>query len=80
MKIFASSSARRLIAALIIPCLTACAVEAAEKLLAVTVVVAPVIAQTLQTRIVAAGTVSPWRNLPIGAEASGLAVTDGRVN
>jgi HlyD family secretion protein len=70
-----SQSARRMIAALMMPYLAACAAEAAEKAPALTVVVAPVSAQTLQARIIATGTVAPWRDIPVGTEASGLAIT-----
>lgn len=80
MKAFNTRSARRIFAALSITYLVTCVAEAAEKSPALTVVVAPVSAQTLQTRIVATGTVSPWRDMPIGAEASGLAVTDVAVD
>lgn len=81
MTSLASPLARRTIAALVMPCLLTCtAAEAAEKYPALTVVVAPVTAQAMQTRIIATGTVSPWRDMPIGAEASGLAVTEVAVD
>lgn len=73
-------SARWMIAALMMPGFATCAAEAAEKAPALTVVVAPVSAQTLQARIVATGTVAPWRNMPLGSEASGLAVTSVAVD
>lgn len=43
---------------------------------ALTVTVATVGRQTVQTRILASGSVSPWRELVIGSEASGLAVAE----
>ncbi len=73
-------SARWMIAALMMSCCAPSSAVAAQKAPALTVVVAPVSAQTLQARIVATGTVAPWRNMPLGSEASGLAVTDVAVD
>lgn len=73
-------SARWMIAALMMSCCATSAAVAAEKAPALTVVVAPVSAQTLQARIVATGTVAPWRHMSLGSEASGLAVTNVAVD
>lgn len=73
-------SACWMIAALMMSCCAPSSAVAAQKAPALTVVVAPVSAQTLQARIVATGTVAPWRNMPLGSEASGLAVTNVAVD
>ncbi len=80
MLTFNSRSTRRMLTALVMPCVLASAAGAAEKTPALTVVVAPVTAQKLQTRIVATGTVSAWRDMPVSTEASGLAVTEVAVD
>lgn len=49
--------------------------SAVEKTPALTVLVAPVTQQSLNRKIVATGNVVAWREMPISAEASGLAVT-----
>lgn len=49
---------------------------AAEPRAALTVAVATVGRQALQNRILASGSVAPWRELVIGSEASGLAVAE----
>jgi len=69
-----------MIAALMMPSFATSAAVAADKVPALTVVVAAVSEQTLQARIVATGTVAPWRNMLLGSEASGLAVTNVAVD
>jgi HlyD family secretion protein len=49
---------------------------ATEPRAALTVAVATVGRQTVRNRILASGSVSPWRELVIGSEASGLAVAE----
>lgn len=49
---------------------------ATEPRAALTVAVATVERQTVRNRILASGSVSPWRELVIGSEASGLAVAE----
>lgn len=48
----------------------------AEPRAALTVAVTPVGRQSVQNRILASGSVTPWRELVIGSEASGLAVVE----
>ena len=43
---------------------------------ALTVVVAPLQKSSIENRIVATGTVAAWRNMSVGSEAGGLAVTE----
>ncbi len=76
MKNLMFRSMRLALVAYLIACFLSVSALAEDKAPALTVVVAPVIAQSLQTNIVATGTVAAWRDMPISSEATGLAITE----